>query len=136
MTFVASKTTFLPSPFQLFLHFFLKNNPTHLPSSAEKRCEIVDGIFGKEGSSQFVTFCYEVETVEVPKDSTENIIAAIEIAMAEMILPPLFGPACPSMRRLTRRKLAATGVSVNPTDVLLADGEFKRCPFDLKLCLQ
>ena len=97
--------------------------PTHTPvtgaPSTEKRCEIINGVFGDVGSSQFVTFAYEVETVK--GDSIDSIVALLEVAMAEMILPLLFGAACPSVRRLSGRRLAASGVSILPVDEIVSE---------------
>lgn len=78
---------------------------------------------------------YEVETVEGASDSIDSIVAILEVAMAETILPSLFGAACPSVRRLSGRKLVASGVSTLPIDEIVSEckssSEFI-CPTYLK----
>ena len=119
------------------------NPPTEPPTSPPDRssdatgCVLVQNNFygSVDGESQFINFVYEVETVQVPTDTMENIIMALEAAIAEKALPTLFGDACPSARRLKGRRLAAIGVSTFPVDRVI-DRKSNSKKFMIRLCCQ
>ena len=69
---------------------------------------------------------YEVETAKGTFGSIDTIIANLEVAIAQMILPSLFGSACPSVRRLAGRRLAAKGVSTLPIDEVVPERKLEK----------
>lgn len=104
--------------------------PASDPPSSEPAgtgCSVADGIYGEQvGTPEFIDYKYEVVVKEGSTASKEDIIEAIEVAIADKSLSLLF-TGCASRRELQlRRRLAAIGVNTNPSDVELAGGEYHR----------
>lgn len=78
-----------------------------------------DGLFGSEGDFELaIEFAYELETnTSMPSD----VLFPLENAFSAAILPSLFSEKCSNALTpgIRRRRLAATGVSARPEDIVL-----------------
>jgi hypothetical protein len=91
-----------------------------VPTKVQPCIPADDGLFGSEGDFELVIeFAYELETnMSIPSD----VLAPLENAFSAAILPSLFSEKCSKLLTpgIRRRRLAATGVSAKPEDIVLA----------------
>jgi hypothetical protein len=62
---------------------------------------------------------YQIEIVAGSTTPVDSLFASLEVAMAETVLPLLFGPNCLSVTEVT-------GVSTYPTDMVVNESKHKR----------
>lgn len=80
------------------------------------QCNVDDqGFYGEDAVNETpIEFKYELEYE--PESSIDEVVAALERAVLDKVLPTLFGGEC-GMRRQLRRRLQAVGASTKPPDI-------------------
>lgn len=91
------------------------NTPPEEDNVDSPQCNVnADGFYGSTGvNSALIEFKYQLEYTA--GSSLDEIIFALERAVADKVLPTLFGEGCD--RR--RRRLETVGASINPADMKL-----------------
>jgi hypothetical protein len=80
------------------------------------QCNVGDqGFYGEEAVNETpIEFKYELEYE--PQSSIDEVVAALERAVLDKVLPTLFGGEC-GMRHQLRKRLQAVGASTKPPDI-------------------
>lgn len=94
------------------------NTPPEEDNVESPQCNVnTNGFYGSNGVNEtLIEFKYQLEYTS--GSSLDDILFALERAVADKVLPTLFDGEC-SRRRLLRRKLETVGASINPADMKL-----------------
>jgi hypothetical protein len=94
------------------------NTPPEEDNVESPQCNVnADGFYGSNGVSEtLIEFKYQLEYTA--GSSLDDILFALERAVADKVLPTLFGGECERRHQL-RRRLTTVGASINPADMKL-----------------
>lgn len=89
------------------------------------KCATQDGIFGNIDSEavRTIEYGYEVEANTTADIIESEIIGRVESAVTDSILAEIFAECAVRRNLRVTRRLEITGVTQNPEDIVLDDGE-------------